>query len=299
MRTTFTFTAEAREELECPGLALESAFVDDGSRETLVMVYRVDPLPRTRTTTLPIVKFSESKLAIPNAEHFQMGTHRYYREYEGAGSDIRDEMEARFREDTTDTLSRGTGLTGHGSSFSAQTTMGVEDRWLFCTSIVPTGVVGSTLGRLGRRFGYQCGTRILDPAAFAQELGVVFAANTSWDDVRLAGHHRTWQQLASAGGIERTVFVYHGPVSYPNDAAKVVRSFPERHQPAMVPFQKRPEYGWQQEYRFTIGFLGEPEAKTLELPISTRLRGLVKVVWEESARGNPRPRGGTAPREEG
>ena len=218
-----------------------------------------------------------------------MGTHRYYREYEGAGSGIQDEMEARFLEDISDTLLRHTRLTGQGSSFAAKATMAVEDRWLFCTSIVPTGVGDSTLGRLGKRLGYQCGTRILDPAAFAQELGVVFAANTSWEDVRLAFHHRTWRQFASAGGIERTVFVYHGPVSYPSDATKVVRSFPERHQPAIVPFQKRPEYEWQQEYRFTIGFLGEPEAKTLLLPISTQLREFGRVAWEESARGDPRP----------
>lgn len=84
--------------------------------------------------------------------------------------------------------------------------------------------------------------------------------------------------------IRRTVFVYHGPVSYPSDATKVVRSFPEHHQPAIVPFQKRPEFGWQQEYRFTIGFLGEPQAKTLLLPIPTELRCLASVVWDELAR---------------
>ena len=114
--------------------------------------------------------------------------------------------------------------------------------------------------------------------------GEVFAANTSWADVWLAGHHKTLQLLASVRDIKRTVFVYHGPVSYPSDAAKVVRSFPKHHQPSIVPFLKRPEFGRQQEYRFTIRFRGEPQTKTLDLPIATELRCLASVVWEESGR---------------
>ena len=284
MRNTVPITAKQRRKLECPGLDLESAFVDDGSPETLVMVYRIDPLRPTRVTTKSIVKFSASEFAIPNAERLQLGTHRYYREYDGAGSGIRDDMEARFQEDMTDTLLKRMGLLGQWSSFSAKAKMSVGDQWIFCTSVLPTGAVESTSRRLGKRFGYQCGTRILDPATFAQELGVVFAANTSWADVRLAGYQKTLQLLASVKDISRTVFVYHGPVSYPSDATRVVRSFPEHHQPAIVPFQKRPEFGWQQEYRFTIGFLGEPQVKTLFLPIPTELRRLANVVWDESAR---------------
>ena len=113
---------------------------------------------------------------------------------------------------------------------------------------------------------------------------MVFAANTSWADVRLAGYQKTLQLLASVEDINRTVFVYHGPVSYPSDATKLVRSFPEHQQPAIVPFQKRPEFEWQQEYRFTIGFLGEPQVKALLLPIPAELRRLANVVWDESAR---------------
>ena len=284
MRTTVPITAKQRRKSECPGLALESAFVDDGSPETLVMVYRIDPLRQTPGTTQSIVKFSASEFGIPNAERLQLGTHRYYREYDGEGSGIRDDMEARFQEDMTDTLLKRMGLIAQWSSFSARATMSVGDQWIFCTSVLPTGAVESTSRRLGKSFGYQCGTRILDPATFAQELGVVFAANTSWADVRLAGYQKTLQLLASMKDIRRTVFVYHGPVSYPSDATKVVRSFPEHHQPAIVPFLKRPEFGWQQEYRFTIGFLGEPQAKTLLLPIPTELRCLASVVWDESAR---------------
>ena len=283
MRITFTIAAKECHELECPGLALESAFVDDASPATLVMVFRVDPLRQTRGTPQSIFKFSPSEFAIPYAEHLQLGTHRYYREYDGPDSGIRDDMEARFEEDMTDTLLKGMGLFGQRGSFSAPAKMSVGDQWIFCTSVLPTGAVESTSRRLGKRFGYQCGTRILDPATFAQELAVVFAANTSWADVRLAGYQKTLQSLASVKESSRTVFVYHGPVSYPSDAAKVVRSFPEHRQHAIVPFQKRPEFGWQQEYRFTIGFLGAPQVQTLLLPMSTELRRLANVVWDESA----------------
>ena len=191
MRITVPITAKQRRKLECPGLALESAFVDDGSPETLVMVYRIDPLRQIRGTTQSIVKFSASEFAIPYAERLQLGTHWYYREYDGAGSGIRDDMEARCQEDMTDTLLKRMGLLGQWSSFSARATMSVGDQLMFCTSVLPTGAVESTSRRLGKSFGYQCGTRILDPATFAQEFGVVFAANTSWADVRLSGYQKT------------------------------------------------------------------------------------------------------------
>ena len=110
--------------MECPGLALESAFVDDGSPETLVMVYRIGLFPGTPGTAKSVVKFSARKHAIPNATHLQLGTQGHYREYKGAGEGIRDEMDGRFREDISDTLLRGSGIGSHGSSFSAQATRG-------------------------------------------------------------------------------------------------------------------------------------------------------------------------------
>ena len=283
MRPLLFMSANQREKLECPRLVLESSFVDDGSPETLVMVYRVGPFPGTRRTNMSVVKFLADEFAIPNAENLQLGTHRYYQEYEGAGEGIRDEMDGRFQEDISDPPVRASGLWGLAKSFSAQATMGVKDQWLFCTSVVPTWARGLGLRRLGNRLGYECGTQILDPAAFAQELGEAFAAHTSWHDVRLSAQRKALGLLASMGDIERTVFVYHGPVCYPSDAAKVVNSFPELHRPAIAPFQKRPDSGWQQEYRFTVRFLGEPQAKTLLLPITTEFRALASVVWEEGA----------------
>ena len=124
MRTTLSITADQCEELECRGLTLETAFVDDGSPETQVIVFRVEPLRGTRPTNVAVVKFSASKHAIPNATHLQLGTHGHYRECDGAGEGIRDEMDGRFREDISDTILRAIGLGGRGSSFSAQATRG-------------------------------------------------------------------------------------------------------------------------------------------------------------------------------
>ena len=110
LRTTLPIIADQRQQLECSGLALETAFVDDGSAETLVMVYRVEPLAGTRGTAMSVMKFSAREFAIPNTDHLQLGTHRYYQEYEGEGEGIRDEMDGRFHEDISDILLRGTGL---------------------------------------------------------------------------------------------------------------------------------------------------------------------------------------------
>ena len=284
MRKTLPITTSVRKQLECRGLALETAFVDDVSPETMVMVFRVEPLPGTRPTNTDIVKFSESRYAISNAARIQLGTHRYYRKYEGEGEGIRDEMEGRFQKDMSNALLRRMGISEQSSTLSAQATMGVEDQWLFCASLVPRGFRSSSLGQLGRKLGYECGTQVLDPGAFACELGAIFAIHTSWDDVQLAGHHKVLQLLASVTDIKRTIFVYHGPVSYPAEAAKVVHSFPERHRSAIAPFQKRPDYEWQQEYRFVFSFLGEPQAQTVLLPINAELRSLAGMVWEDLER---------------
>ena len=280
MRTPVTITDDMRKELECRGLELETVFVDDGSQDTLVMVFRVEPLPGTSPATPAVVKFSKSEFAIPVAEEIQLGTLRYYREYEGEGEGIRDEMEGRFQEDISPTLLRRMGPSGRGGSFSAQVVMGVEDQWVFCTSVVSKWAASLSIGQLGKCFSYECGTQIRDPGAFAQELGAVFASHTSWDDVQLAGHHKVLQLLASVVHIRRTIHVYHGAVCYPAASAEVVRAFPEYHQPAIVPFQKRPDFEWEREYRFVVNFLGEPQAKKLRLPITAELRGLASVVWQ-------------------
>lgn len=281
MRKTIPIAANQPNDLGCPGLTLETAFVDDGSPETQVMVFRVEPLPGTRPTNMTVVKFSKSKHAIPDADNIQLGTLEFYRQYEGEGEGIRDEMEGRFQEDYSATLLRHVKLPISRGSFTAQATLEVEDQWLFCTSLVPNWLSGLSVERIGKKLGYDCGTEILDPGAFAQELGALCAIHTSWGDVRLDGPNQVWQLLASAADIKRTVLVYHGPVCYPPDAAKVVNSFPERHRPAIAPFQKRPDYEWQREYRFVVNFLGEPQAKTLLLPITTALRALAKVSWED------------------
>ncbi len=231
---------------------------------------------------MTVVKFSKRKHALPDADNIQLGTLEFYRQYDGEGEGIRDEMEGRFQEDYSATLLRHVQLPISSGSFRAQATLEVEDQWLFCTSLVPKLSSGLIMGRIGKDFGYECGTEILAPGKFAQELGAVFAIHTSWEDVRLSAEHEARRLFGSSRIISRTVSVYHGPVCYPADAAKVVNSFPELHRPAIAPFQKRPDYERQREYRFVLNFLGEPQAKTLLLPATPELSALSKVVWEDS-----------------
>ena len=57
MRTTLPITGNMREQLEYRGLALETAFVDDGPPETVVMVFHVELFPGTRSVNLAVVNF--------------------------------------------------------------------------------------------------------------------------------------------------------------------------------------------------------------------------------------------------
>ena len=193
-------------------------------------------------------------------------------------------MEGRYQQDISQTLIKAMGLPGQVRLFSARATMAVEDHWLFCTSLVSKRYSGMSLGQMGSKFGYDSGTEILDPGAFARELGAAFATHTSWGDVRLSAQHETRRLIASSRKVKRVVSVYHGPVCYPADAASVVNSFPEDHWPAIAPFQKHPEYEWQGEYRFAVMFFGEPRVKTLLLPITAELCALARLVWEDLGR---------------
>ena len=273
-----------RELVECEGLRLETVFIDDRVPETLVMVRRVAPLLGGQPANMDVIKFSERRFAIPEADTIQFGTHGYYREYEGKGVGIRDEMEGHYEEDMTEAVLRQMGLPSYGVSLSARAKKTVSDQWIFCASLVRDTADSWNIGAFGREFGYECATKILDPAMFALELGGTFANHTTWDDVQLKGNQRALQRLAFGGDIKRTVHVYHGPVCYPAAPAKVLDAFPEEHKPQIVPFLKRPEYQWQREYRFVVSFLGEPQAKQLYLPITAGLRTLTGVAWEGSAR---------------
>ena len=233
---------------------------------------------------MAVVKFSESRFSIPTADKIQLGTLGYYRKYEGEGKGIRDDMEGRYEEDVTADFLKRMGLSGYGISVSARATKGVRDQWIFCTSMVPEPAMSWSTEKLGQEFGYECGTKILDPTMFAQELGAAFANHISWDDVRLQSYLRTLQLILSAGRVKRTIHVYHGPVCYAADPAKVLDAFPEEHKPQIVPFLKRPDYQWQREYRFVVSLAGEPQAEQLYLPITAELRALTCMAWEGSAR---------------
>ena len=65
MRTTIPITSNVRKELECRGLSLDTAFVDGGSPDTLVMVFRVGPTSGTKSANPGVVKFSKRSFRYP------------------------------------------------------------------------------------------------------------------------------------------------------------------------------------------------------------------------------------------
>ena len=274
MRTFFSIN-NMPEQLVCPGVTFETAFVDDAVPATLVTVSRVEPTFDIKLRRRRVVKFSDKKFAIPDAADIQLGTFRYYSECEEAGEGIQDELEGCFEEDISRFMPDR--IEVRRGYVTGTITQAVQNRWVYCASQVPVLSSDTDIQRLGNKFGYECATNILDPGKFAQELGALLAIHTSWADVELPTFLDKLlqsQRAVNPQGIERVIAVHHGPVHYPKDAAAMVYSYPRLRQGAMVPFQKRPEFAWQQEYRFVMGFGGETVSPTLLLPIPPGLRDL-------------------------
>ena len=132
-------TDEARSLLGCEGIALESGFVtldEMGQSPDPLALLAADPdswfaacgdaimifvgyvdLQSGRSTPFApqrVVKFSEHRHAIPQAEKLKLGTPNYYREYEGHADGVRDEMEASQSEDMVKFVARNLG-SEHGA----------------------------------------------------------------------------------------------------------------------------------------------------------------------------------------
>ena len=149
----------------------------------------------------------------------------HYRTYEGCGSGIPDEMEAKYQEGIRSFFTRyGTLDADNVASVSGNVTYVVPDFWMFCTSMEPTST--SERESLCRGFEADCVTRINDPSKFAQELGTAFAAGTSRSSVGLNVWDEFVRQLRPPEIGDRVVWMYHGPVLYCAAAEQLVESFP-------------------------------------------------------------------------
>ena len=267
-------------------LTLESSFIESDPTKTLVVVYRVDLTGSRLKTLSPVVKFSKREHAIPNPEAtcIQLATPRYYRKYEESEGNkgIRDEEEAQYviRTALKTFLDKGKILVPGGAfgQGSAELTFTVDHFWMFCTSAKPK--TDGELRKMLKEFGYDCATTIANPSEFAEELGAAFAAYSIWSDVNLSILDQVRLMVLRARRQnpppEKAVVVYHGPVVYQRNPAKVIDTFPEDEQAAVAPFVKRDQFSHQKEYRFTVSIHGEPKEPTFYLPISTELRHLAK-----------------------
>ena len=283
MRLPVAPTGDGRGVLTQNGVTLEAAFSGTDAPRATVLIYRMNPA-RFLFEPKPavVVKFSEDRHAILRAACLKLATPRYYREFEGDGDGIRDEMEARYHEDMRSFLAKGGAVEpGRVPSVGGHATLGVDGFWLFCTSIRPSSAW--QLERLRRRFGAERATTIADPSAFARELGAAFATQALWPDVELSPVERVATTLGILEEGDRVVLVRHGPVRYADDPRELIESFPIDHRAAVLPFFKRRSYAWQQEYRFSVSVTGQATGNEWLLPIPPELRRLAQL---EEQRGS-------------
>ena len=199
-----------------------------------------------------------------------------YRDFEGAAGGIRDEMEARSKEDVRSVFAKtGTVPASATRYVTGHVTYGVDGFWVFCTSMRPPSTW--RLERLRKRFGAECATTIADPSAFAQELGAAFAAHAPWPDVDLSFVEGLVAGLRPPWMGDRMVWVRHGAVCYSDDPRELVESFLTHHRAAILPFIKRRRYAWQQEYRFSVSIDGQATGNEWFLPITPGLRRLAHL----------------------
>ncbi len=277
-------TEEMQHMLGCRGISLESGFVETKEPRTTVFVYKTDVapdlVPQTGST---IVKFSEKQHAIPRAKYLKLSTPKYYREIENDSASIGDELEATHEEDVRSFLGEHVAVEAASIALpSGSVTFPANGFRMFCTSLKP--VLASELERMRRKFEAQCVTEIVDASIFAEELGPAFASCSSWSDVRLSPIEKLTRYMLPSEPGQKLVQVYHGPVSYSDDAQGLIESFDIHHRPTAVSFLKRRKFAWQKEYRFILGIGGEPRESELFVPISPELRRLGEIEWDAPER---------------
>ena len=136
---------------------------------------------------------------------------------------------------------------------------------------------------------YDCATLIADPSVFALQLGKDIGRQFDVEDVRLNGFDKlrrmrlTQAEITAEGrllqkGLDTTVLVSHGPVSYCGPPERIVNLLPIERRAAAVPFVKRSKFAGHWEYRFVVEVIGEPKEKVFLMEITDELRSLAHTL---------------------
>ena len=282
---------DVRELLEGEGRRLEAIEVVLDAPAFTVVTRRVDygGLPSFEAPS-GVIKFSMKEHAIADSTHIQLGSSRYYREYEGDTEGVADAEEARLvQKGSLSEILKKSGLPSQVGfeNVSSTATWARPDFLMFCTSIMGKG---RGFRELRRQFpDYDCATLIADPSAFALQLGKDIGRQFDVEDVRLNGFDKlrrimlTQAEITSEGrlvqkGLDTTVLVSHGPVSYRDPPERIANRLPIEGRAAAVPFVKRSKFAGHREYRFVVEVIGEPKEKVFLMEITDELRSLVHTL---------------------
>ncbi len=241
-----------------------------------VVVRRVNVLsPTFLSSTSEVVRFSESQYAIPNSVNIRLRTAAYYRNWEESDRcGIGDPEEATFRRNTDlATSRREAGQTPIPDAHGIQTTLTHKsDCWILCTSMAPTLLTDTNSMRASVCQSYDATTLIADSSHFAKQLAIDLGNSLRPSD--LERPYDVWWQLCPQ------LFVDHGSVVYTESPSEVIEKFPQGSWGLVTPFVKRTHFSDQEEYRFvlSIGGMGGPKEKSLDLIITDELRALAHLV---------------------
>ena len=282
---------EVREILEGEGRKLEGFEFVGGTPAFIVITYRVDYGGRPSFETPPsVVKFSKKKHSLADSTHIQLGSSRYYREYEGETEGVADPEEARLvQRGSLSEFLKKTGLSPQPrfENVSSTVTWARPDFLTFCTSIMAEG---PGFRELESQFpDYDCATLIADPSAFALQLGKDIGRQFDMEEVQLSGIDilkqtmLTQAKITAEGrlpqkGLDTRVLVSHGPVSYCDPPEMIINRLPIASRGAAVPFVKRIKFAGHREYRFVVEFIGEPRKKVFLMEITDELRSLAHTL---------------------
>ena len=194
---------DVRKLLEGEGHRLEGFEFVGGTPAFTVITYRVDYGDRPSFETPPgVIKFSMKEHAIADSTRIQLGSSRYYREYEGDTEGVADPEEARLvQRGSLSEFLRESGLRSQVGfeNVSSTVTWAKSDFLMFCTSIMAKG---RGLRELLSQFSdYDCATLIADPSTFALQLGKDIGRLFDVEDVRLSGFDKLRQIMLTQAEI--------------------------------------------------------------------------------------------------
>ncbi|MCE2465993.1 MAG: hypothetical protein J4G01_07980 [Dehalococcoidia bacterium] len=203
---------DLRKLLEGDGRRLEAFAVVEGRPAFIVITYRVDYGDGPSFEVPPgVIKFSKREHAIVDSTRIQLGSSRYYREYEGDTEGVADPEEARLvqRGSLSEFLQKS-GLPSQVGSenVSSTVTWARPDFLMFCTSIMAEG---RDLRELRSQFhDYGCVTLIPDPSAFAMQLGKDIGRQFDLESVQLSGFDKLKRLVLTQAQITAEGRLLHG-----------------------------------------------------------------------------------------